>query len=193
MRFSFLSFGLPALLLVLLSLCACGGSYTPRPYGYFRVDLPPHSYRSFDSLGLPYRFELSEQARVVLRDAHREWIDIHYPALNGSVYCSYLPVSGNLFELSEDARRIVYKHSVRADGIRESFYENPGERVYALLYDLEGNTASPLQFVVTDSLRHFFRAALYFNHVPNKDSIAPMMDYVRADMLRLIESFQWKK
>ena len=109
------------------------------------------------------------------------------------MYCSYLPVSGNLFELSEDARHIVYKHSIRADGIRESFYENPGERVYALLYDLEGNTASPLQFVVTDSQRHFFRAALYFNHVPNKDSIAPMMDYVRADMLRLIESFQWKK
>jgi gliding motility-associated lipoprotein GldD len=58
---------------------------------------------------------------------------------------------------------------------------------------LKGNTASNLQFTLTDSTRHFLRGALYFDNVPNKDSIAPIANYIRADMVRLMESFEWKK
>ena len=99
---------------------------------------------------------------------------------------------GNLRELSEDARRFVYAHSDRADDISERLYEHPERHVYGLLYDLKGNVASPVQFTATDSTRHFFRGALYFNNVPNKDSIAPMLDYVRQDIIRLMESFEWE-
>jgi len=50
-----------------------------------------------------------------------------------------------------------------------------------------------LQFVITDSTKHFIRGALYFDNVPNKDSIAPVADYIRQDMMQLIESFSWKQ
>ena len=180
---------------VMFVFAACGDTYIPRPYGYFRVDLPEHSYRQLDTLSLPYRFDVPQIARIVSRETaeNKHWIDIQYPTLNGSIYCSYKPIKGDMFELSEEARKIVYKHNVRADGIGESAFEHPEQRVYSVLYNLEGNTASPIQFVVTDSVRHFLRASLYFDNVPNKDSIAPMVQYVREDIVRLIESFEWKR
>ncbi|HJV77318.1 MAG TPA: gliding motility lipoprotein GldD [Paludibacter sp.] len=176
-------------------LVSCGRSSIPRPYGYFRVDLPEHTYRTIDTLSLPYRFDLPKNAKLVSRNAVGEkfWIDIYYPKLNASIYCSYKPVNGNLIELLEDTRKIVYKHSVRADGIGEKVFDHPEKNVHGILYDLKGNTASSVQFILTDSTKHFFRAALYFNNVPNKDSIAPMSNYIREDIVRIMESFEWKK
>jgi len=180
---------------IILSLSSCVQTSIPRPYGYFRVDLPKHVYRMIDTLNLPYRFDLPENAKLIQRDAKDDkfWIDIYYPKLNASIYCSYKPVKGNLIDLLEDTRKIVYKHSIRADGIGEKVYDHPEKNVHGILYDLKGNTASSVQFVLTDSLHHFFRGALYFNNVPNKDSIAPMSNYIREDVIRIMESFEWKK
>lgn len=174
---------------------SCGQTAVPRPYGYFRVDLPEHSYKTIDTLNLPYQFDISNSAQLISRTAEGEkyWVDIYYPLLNASVYCSYKMINGNLAELSEDTRKIVYKHSIMADGINEKVFDHPENDVYGVMYDLKGNTASSLQFVLTDSTKNFFRGALYFNNVPNKDSIAPMAEYIREDVIRLMESFKWKK
>lgn len=178
-----------------LLLTACGKTYIPKPYGYFRVEMPEQTYRRLDTLNLPFTFDVPAGVKITDRATKEDkyWIDLSYPYLNANIYCSYKPVKGNLMELLEDTRRIVYKHSIKADGIKEKVFENEVKEVHGILYDLKGNTASSLQFILTDSSTHFFRAALYFNNVPNKDSIAPMADYVRDDMIRLMESFEWKK
>lgn len=183
------------LLSVVCLAVSCGGDPVPRPYGFFRVDLPAHIYRTVDTLGLPYTFDLPANARIISRTVESEkfWIDIEYSALKASVYCSYKPIKGNLLDLLEDTHRIVYKHSIKADGINEKVFESPDKSVHGILYDLKGNTASSIQFVLTDSTSNFFRGALYFDNVPNKDSIAPMNDYIREDIIRLMESFKWKK
>ncbi|MDD4968454.1 MAG: gliding motility lipoprotein GldD [Paludibacter sp.] len=189
----------PTTILLLLAFASlfssCNKTEIPRPYGYFRVDLPPHAYRTIDTLNLPYRFELPLNAKLINRKAEGEmyWIDLYYPSLNASIYCSYKPVKGNLVNLLEDTRKIVYKHSVRADGISERVFDHTEKNVHGILYDLKGNTASYVQFVLTDSTRNFFRGALYFNNVPNKDSIAPMENYIREDVIRMMESFEWKR
>ena len=183
------------LIFVLSSLLlSCNQTSIPRPYGYFRVDLPAHSYRTIDTLNLPYRFDLPRNVQLISRETKGEmyWIDLYYPKLNASIYCSYKPVKGNLINLLEDTRKIVYKHSVRADGIGEKVFDHPEKNVHGILYDLKGNTASSIQFVLTDSTHNFFRGALYFNNVPNKDSIAPMSNYIREDVIRIMESFEWK-
>jgi len=174
---------------------SCSKTSIPRPYGYFRVDLPQHNYRTIDTLNLPYRFDLPDNVRLISRQADGEsyWIDLYYPKLNASIYCSYKPVKGNLIDLLEDTRKIVYKHSVRADGIGEKVFDHPENNVHGILYDLKGNTASSVQFILTDSTHNFFRGALYFNNVPNKDSIAPMANYIREDVIRIMESFVWKR
>ena len=175
-------------------IIGCNETSIPLPYGYFRVSLPSPSYRTIDTLNLPYSFDIPTHVKLVLHPSpgDKYWIDIVYPTLHASVYCSYKPVQGNLMELVEDSRKIVYKHSVRADGIGEKTFDNPQTKVHGILYDLEGNTASSLQFLLTDSTHHFFRGALYFENVPNKDSIAPMAEYIREDVVRIIESFRWK-
>ena len=62
-----------------------------------------------------------------------------------------------------------------------------------MVYDIEGNAASSIQFFLTDSTKHFIRGALYFNAVPNTDSISPVVDYIRKDIYRMIETFEWKE
>lgn len=177
----------------LLFMGCTGNNYYPKPYGYFRIDLPDKAYIKIDTV-LPYTFDMSSHAKLEIKRHPKEqyWIDIIYPDLNAAIHCSYKQVKKNLYLLSEDMHRSVYKHLVKADDIRESVFSNPANKVYGTYYDLQGNTASVAQFALTDSIKHFFRGAVYFNHVPNKDSIAPMADFIRADVIRLMESFSWQ-
>lgn len=179
---------------ITLFFVACGQNYTPKPYGYFRVYLPAHEYRMLDK-EMPFRFEYSNAASIVERTQLHEkyWFDLTYPQFNATLHVSYKTINGNFRELTEDARRFVYKHSIKADNISELAFSNNEKNVHGILYDLKGNTASNLQFTLTDSTRHFLRGALYFDNVPNKDSIAPIVEYIRYDMVRLMESFEWKK
>lgn len=184
---------------------ACGDTPIPKPYGYFRLTLPQHAYRTLtDTFGLPYSFDLPVYAQVensdieilaqkTLTASSEKWINIVFPEFNATIYCSYKSLHGNLYEISEEARDIVYKHSVRADAISEQRYENPDNQIFGILYNLKGNTASTTQFVFTDSVRHFFRAAVYFNSVPNNDSIAPVCDFINQDVKQIMETFRWKR
>ena len=78
-----------------------------------------------------------------------------------------------------------------ADGISEQIYINDSLRVYGVLYDYSGVTATATQFFLTDSVNHFFRGALYFNTEVN-DSILPLNNFLKHDVKHLIESFQWQ-
>ena len=104
---------------------------------------------------------------------------------------SYIKVDSNINQLSEEARSLVYKHVVKAQDIREELIINPEEKVYGTFYHIEGNAASGSQFYLTDSSHHFVRGALYFNVEPNYDSIAPVQQFIKADIERMIESFKW--
>ena len=191
-------YGIPCLLLALTAAVVVlvklhHKPTVPREYGYFRIDLPEPAYTPYEA-DIPYSFLLSRyaQVRAHTKPEERNWVDIVYPAWNATVHCSYMPVRHNLKQLSDDAMEFAYKHTIKASAIPERMYVNEEERVYALLFDFEGNTATTMQFVVTDSVRHFFRGAVYFNAVPNSDSIAPVAAFVRQDMLTLIESFRWQ-
>ena len=61
------------------------------------------------------------------------------------------------------------------------------------MYEITGNAASNLQFHATDSTHHFIKGALYFYAKPNYDSILPAVEYIKKDILRLIESLEWKQ
>lgn len=181
------------LIFILLGMTGCSKPSVPREYGYYRIDLPEQTYTPYEE-DEPYSFLLSREAKVVKRDKEDEryWIDIVYPKWNATIFCSYKPVNKNMKQLSDDAMEFVYKHTIKASAIPERVYENDEERVYGLVFDFEGNTATTMQFVLTDSVKHFFRGALYFNCIPNQDSIAPVADFIRQDILTLVESFRWQ-
>ena len=186
-------FAILSVLFIVLS--SCQQSSIPKPYGYIRLTMPDTCYADAVPAGYPYRFDVSCNAEVrsVLDDQGGQyWIDLRYPALNATVHCSYQSVRGNLRDLTDDAIRFVYRHASHASSIPERGYEHSDARVYGVLFDLEGNTASSIQFFVTDSVRHFFRAAVYCDCVPNADSLAPVYEYLHEDVVRIVESFEWR-
>jgi gliding motility-associated lipoprotein GldD len=71
-------------------------------------------------------------------------------------------------------------------------FENSEKRIFGIFYDLKGNTASAVQFYVTDSTKHYLRGSLYFEAEPNADSLAPVIEFFREDVIHLIETLKWK-
>jgi gliding motility-associated lipoprotein GldD len=175
-------------------LGGCNRNYTPKPRGYFRIDLPEKNYVQLDSV-FPYKFKYPVYARLVDDDSkshEKYWINIEYPDLNGKIHISYKNINNNINQILEDTRKLAYKHTIKADAINEIRFAKPEKKVYGMLYEIEGNAASSVQFFVTDSTKHYLRGALYFNAEPNKDSLAPVLDFVKEDIHVLIESFEWK-
>ena len=183
--------------LILLAVCffACRRPAVPRPYGYFRIAIPDTAYARYAPAHYPYSFQLSKNAVVKPKkqDGERYWIDIYYPTLNTTIHCSYKPVNNNLRTLASDAQEFLFNHATMASAIPEQEFANPDQKVYGVYYELHGNTASPIQFVLTDSIEHFFRGSVYCNDIPNQDSLAPIFEYMEHDVRRLMESMQWQK
>ncbi len=186
-------YGLYILIFLCVSLCGCRKTSYPRPYGYRRIVLPAASYSPLQATE-PYIFEISDYAtwQPVPNKGDGEWKNIHYDVLNADIHCSYMPIQGNLRELTDDAVQFVYKHTSQASAIPEREYSNSAANVYGVFFTLEGNTASPYQFILTDSTKHFFRGAAYCNCRPNADSLRPILDYLEQDIIHLIETFEWK-
>ncbi len=119
------------------------------------------------------------------------WWYMVMPRLNGQVYLTYKSLNGDVARFMEDTHTLVYKHTSRASSIDEQLISfRPG--VSGVLYLLGGQAASATQFYVTDSVHHFIRGAVYFNTVPNADSLAPVQEYIREDILRMLKTLEWK-
>lgn len=183
--------------IIAIFLSACSNSdYVPKPRGYYRIDLPEKSYVDYSS-GCNYSFKIPVYADVrsdSSRDSQPCWKNVVYPTLNGRLHLSYFKIENEkmLGSLIEDSRRLVFKHTVKAEGIQESKISNDISKVYGLFYDIEGNAASSIQFFVTDSTNNFLRGALYFYAEPQADSIAPVLEFVKKDIMVMLESFKWK-
>lgn len=85
---------------------------------------------------------------------------------------------------------MAYTHTIKAESIQEKYFKK--DQIFGLIYYIEGNTASSTQFFVTDSTRHFLRGALYFNQHPDKDSLAPVISYLREDIVNLMETVRFR-
>ncbi|MEW6470054.1 MAG: gliding motility lipoprotein GldD [Bacteroidota bacterium] len=182
---------------LLAGLFSCGGAdgVTPRPPGYFRIDLPSKEYIRYEG-ECPYRFVYPAYSVVEPGHGSRPepcWIDINYKQFKARLYLSYKPVNRNLDSLLEQSRHMAVQHQVKANAMRESPVINDSARVYGLIYEFGGNTASSLQFYLTDSTRHFMRGALYFYARPNADSLAPVYEFLKEDIFKMIETFEWKE
>ena len=177
-------------------LCACGEkNYAPRPKGYFRIDFPEKTYKQYDG-ECPFKFEIPEYSFLIKEKDDNCWFDIYFPKYKATVYMTYRAIDNSTYSdidtLLNDAHDFAYKHTVKADAIEENIFEKDSARVYGCLYNIKGNVASQVQFFLTDSTTHFMRGSLYFEAHPNKDSLAPVVDFVREDIEHFMESFEWR-
>jgi len=179
---------------ILAAFSACSRPSIPKPRGYFRIDFPEKTYKPFAS-AFPYRFMYPDYGYIEPDPsaiAEKYWINIHFPKHKARIHLSYKDARGRLDSLIEDTYKLTYKHVQKADGINERIFSNDSAKVYGILYQVKGNAASSWQFYVTDSSRHFLRGALYFSATPNKDSLAPAIDFFGQDLIYLMETVRWK-
>jgi gliding motility-associated lipoprotein GldD len=189
------------LTLAVFSFISCRETSAPKPKGYFRIDFPQKKYVVFNETGkadnLPLKFEYPVYGNIsdkVDDKSEPGWFNIDFPAYKARIYLTYKDVGGDLEGLIEQTYTMnVKNHITKADAINEQLINDGQNRIFGVLYDLKGNTASAVQFYVTDSVRHYLRGSLYFESVPNADSLAPVIDFFREDVIHLIETLKWKE
>ncbi|MCB9224939.1 MAG: gliding motility lipoprotein GldD [Crocinitomicaceae bacterium] len=177
---------------LLFVFASCGSDeveYYPKPRGFMRLDFPDRVYQLYQS-DCSFSFEIPEYFEMVDKEGNCNK-DININRFNANIFLTYVPIDTNLNLSIEYSRKLVYDHSIKADEIQEAVVKIPESRAFGMKYNIVGNAASPYQFYVTDSTQHFLRGALYFNAMPNYDSLKPTLAYVLEDVDHLIETIQW--
>jgi gliding motility-associated lipoprotein GldD len=174
---------------------SCRHEQTPKPRGYYRITFPGKSYRPLYEI-LPYNFLIPVYATVtpdLLNPSQKEWITVEIPGNHAQIHISYKKIDRNLARLIEDSRTLVYNHAQKASSIDEQVFVHPAKKMYGMLYTIKGNAASPMQFYLTDSVSHFLRGALYIKEIPNYDSLRPVINFLSEDVLKMIETTEWRE
>lgn len=192
------------LLLTALCLClqSCDDTLTvPKPRAYPRVIYPEKVYKPFDADYCKFTFEQPVYAQIEQdtsffgkKPDSNCWFNLNVSSLNAKIYCSYSDIKSrkDFDELVKDVFEMTNKHNVKASFIDEIPVHRTADKVHGLIFHVEGAAASSYQFFLTDTTEHFFRGALYFNTKTRPDSLAPVIDFMRKDVERLVETFKWK-
>jgi len=204
---------------LLTGTLGCNSPYTPKPRGYYAIKFPEHRYQAFDRPGFPYTFEYPVYAKISQDSTFFEeqpenpyWINIEIPDYNGRIYISYNRIGGNArykvknakgeyvdslgvntFEkLLNGSYTLSFKHSYKASSIEDSAFKTPAG-IDGVFFRIGGNTATSNQFLVSDSVKHFLRGALYFDATPNEDSLRPVNAFLKEDLKHLVNTLRWRE
>lgn len=184
------------LLVMVFALMACKEVFLPKPKGYNRIDLPEHEYQNLPDT-FPYKFKYSKYAKLEKdsgENIERYWINLVYPQYDALIQLTYknLVDPNNRPEvLLNEAFELTQRHIIKAYSIDESLIQIPNGQV-ASVSELEGEVPTQFQFFTSDSTNHFFRGALYFNTATENDSLSPIIEYIKVDIIEMLNSFEWK-
>ena len=169
---------------------SCAQETLPKPSGELRLEYPEAKYVDFSS---PCNFGFQYSSFAKIENAKNPcWYYIDYPEMKAKVFLTYFPIKNDFDLHVKESEKMVYEHTIKASAIETKSFNFPEKNVFGNFYELSGPTASNLQFFVTDSTKHYVTANLYFNTRPKPDSLAPAIDYIKKDLMHLVETFQWR-
>ena len=174
-------------------LSGCGEDPVPKPHGWFRIDLPPQEYATWEDPAV-LAMEVPRYAQVRPRTAEDDarWYDVRMPGMRATVHLTWSRIGERrLGDLIEDAHGFKAKHELKAFKIGRERVVRDSARVFGTLFDVEGDVASPLVFYLTDSTTNFLYGALYFDARPNADSLAPVTARIREDVRHMVATLRW--
>ena len=181
--------GLVAIITLTFIMFGCREKTAPKPIAYPYIDNSTTEYAAHDIETYPLQFEISNSATIERNDKNSGWLNIKYSQYNATIYCSYITTqSNNLQKDMDKSRELVYIHSKHTSKIESLCYNDTIKNLWAELYILNGNVATPLQFIATDNSSFIFRGSLYFNTQVSNDSVAPIVEYLKNDIFQIIET-----
>ena len=108
-------------------LVSCTEDYSPKPLGYFRINLSEKTYSIFNS-NCSFNFLRASETKII-QDKNECWYNNQYPPHNATIHLTYKTLNANLGNITEESHKLVYDHEVRSDGIIEKEYRNDKSRV----------------------------------------------------------------
>jgi len=173
----------------ILCLASCQEEVVVKPAAKLRLQYPVPTYEKVIT-ACGFNFEKNKITQIEKKPNCA--INVSYPEMKATVYLTYQNIEDNLKELLQDAQKLTYDHTVKANEIFEQPRVDSINKVYGMFYMINGDAATQSQFYVTDSIRHFITGAVYFEAKPNFDSIYPAVVYLREDVRRIMETISWK-
>ncbi len=173
-------------------------NYVPKPKGYVKVVFPPPKYLDLKEKMpyFPYNFAYAAHAEVNQKIEHEKkedyWLNIYYPIYDAVIQLTYKQVKGlsQLQDYIQDSHQLIAKHYVKASGVvPKKIYTIYGNEAFTA--EIQGEVATAIQFYITDGKKHFLRGVLYFNNESNNNYLAPIIQYIKQDILYLIHTTQW--
>ena len=190
----------PLLLLITLALIiSCEEEITnPKPTTFLKAEFPVHSYHTEKSAA-PFQFSISDFSTmkdpVNCNDLYCEQ-DIYLGReINGNINLFYKKVENidSLGRLINFSNQEVDFHKIKADKIEYEQIIDSENKVYGTLFELKGDVATNFQFYLTDSITNFVRGEVVLNCVPNYDSLQHVLIYIKEDLNKMINTFEWLK
>jgi gliding motility-associated lipoprotein GldD len=164
----------------------------PRPKGWPRIDLPEHAYQKFENAACPFTFEFPKMGVVEKQKADSCWMDLFFEQFECRWHITYRYVPGSgktVMDHYEEYRKLVFKHIQKVSQIKETPLKGPHGS--GIMYELFGTVGVPAQVLYTDSTR-LVMASFYFDTAVRNDSLAPVIDFMKEDMVHMAESIVWK-
>lgn len=187
---------LPLMTCLLLLTLACQ-DYTPypRPFAFPRIELPAQTrYESLQSPACPFTFEYPKGGQKTRDLQDSCWVDLRFPSysLTWHITHRHVPRSGkSRSQHYEEYRRLVYKHTQKATQITETPIQGPTGQ--GILFETYGEVGTPAQVFYYDSLeQNVVMLSFYFRTAEKNDSLAPVIDYMKGQVLHAVETLEWQ-
>ena len=186
-----------------IAIVGCTGSHdthnthVPRPRGYFRIQLPDTAVQNVHTpwdmlLPVSTHTLISYPQDSTATDANSRWINIDYPMLNATVYCTYYatPQRHRLLEAIGNRYERIALNARGGKMPQVILLQDTLQGIAHQIFLSERNNVVPFQFLSTDSATFLFSGAAYFHGDMNPDSVAPAIDIVESDMLNMLQNLK---
>lgn len=171
-------------------LFSCSQPVMPKPQGFLALEYPKAQYQNFESQ-CSFQFQVNRLSTIHFAQGCD--LEIQYPHMKATIFLTHLPVKNNLDRLYKDVQKKLDEYSLGATKIQQSAFEDAERNLMGSLFTIEANVASNLQFFVTDQQSNFVSGSIYLKTKPNYDSLLPALEYLKKDIRKLVQTFEWKK
>ncbi len=173
---------------------SCRKDSFPKPLAYPRVTYPSAKYQASEFDDLPVSFEYPTYSTLeAIKPGKKNWVNIHFVRFNATLYMSYIRTSeAKAVRMIRIKEKLAIEQAPEASVVRKEEFEATDKRLTGYFYLTDGDSPSPVQFILTNHHGLMFDGSLVFDCSVNRDSMVTIVDGLTRDIRHLVETFRFK-